>query len=827
MCAWVSVGQMKERTLGNRKMLRAVAETAVVVAALVTVAPASPAVGRMMETGQRGRAPGAEGDAAVLHTGWRIHPAGEHVPSGDLPLGGVLSPDGRHVLIANCGFGAHAIHILDMTTKERVARLPVARAWHGGAWMPDGQGFFVSGGIANPLNDIYRYEMRDGSWVRGQGLRLEGPKVSTACVSWIALSGDGRTLYATNLADNRLHVLDTVTGDTHARLEVGMRPVAGAVSRDGKRMFIANWGGSEVVSIGLTDPRRPVLKARWKVGPHPNAVALVDDARLFVSCGNDDTVYALDAGDGRQVERIRTSLKPHAALGSTPNALAYAAGRLYVANADNNNVCVVNVSRPGRSRVLGFIPTGWYPSAVVASRDGHRLLIGSGKGTGTRPNRARLPINPIVPAGFEYIGAQLNGLLSFVDAPDNARLARYTREVLALTPDGARTMRDAASGRRSPIPTRVGGRSPIRYVLYVIKENRTYDQVFGDIERGNGDPSLCLFGREVTPNQHALAEEFVLLDNLYCTGEVSADGHPWSTMAYATDHTQRSWVLRYSGKGSLPDAASMGDSASGFIWDACKAKGISYRSYGEYAGHPSLAGHHSLAYVGKEGPGSAPPGRDTDRADIFIREFKEFERTGTMPRFMVMSLGENHTNGTKPGSYTPKAMVASNDLALGRIVEAVTHSSLWPQFAIFVIEDDAQNGPDHVDSHRTTGLVISPYVRRGYVDSTMYSTSSMLRTMELILGLPPLTQHDASATPMHRCFTRTADVRPYRALPARINLEERNASNAYGAVQSARMDWSEYDRINEDELNRILWHSIKGPNVPYPAPVRTALVGVK
>ncbi len=784
-------------------------------------APGSTSAPRSAQT------PGTDGETTALHTGWRIRPAGDHVPSGDLPLGGVVSPDGKLALIANCGFGAHAVHVLDMTTKQRVARLPVARAWHGAVWMPDGRGFYVSGGIGNPQNDIYRFDMQDGTWVRGKGMRLDGPAVLTSCVSWLALSREGRTIYAANLSDNRLYALDTVTGETRSRIEVGIHPLAGAMATDGSRVYVANWGGGEIVSVSLAEPHAPTVEKRWKVGSHPNAVALVDDARLFVSCGNDDMVYALDVTDGRPMERIRTSLRPGGPLGSTPNALAYARGRLYVANADNNNVCVVDVSRPGRSRVLGFIPTGWYPSAVLAAPDGRRLLIGSGKGTGSRPNPARLPINPVVPAGFEYIGAQLNGLLSFVEVPDSRQLARYTRDVLALTPDGTEAIRAVTSGRRSPIPNRVGGRSPIRYVLYVIKENRTYDQVLGDMEGGNGDPSLCLFGRDVTPNQHALAEEFVLLDNLYCTGEVSADGHPWSTMAYATDHTQRAWVLRYSGKGNLPNAASMGDSTSGFIWEACKAKGISYRSYGEYAGHPSLDGHYSLEYVGKAGPGSAPPGRDTDRADIFIKEFKDFERTGTMPRFMVMSLGENHTNGTRPGSHTPKAMVASNDLALGRIVEAVSHSSLWPQFAIFVIEDDAQNGPDHVDSHRTVGQVISPYTRRRHRDSTMYSTSSMLRTMELILGLPPLTQHDATATPMHNCFTDKPDLRPFTALPARIDLDARNPASAYGAMQSAQMDWSEYDRINEDELNRILWHSIKGPHVPYPAPIRTALIGGK
>ncbi|NLH99587.1 MAG: hypothetical protein GX446_08850 [Chthonomonadales bacterium] len=781
---------------------------------------------RHPQTGATIRVPGQDRSASLLHTGWRIQPYGQHITSGDMPLGGAVSPDGKLAAIPNCGFGAHAVHVLDMATGQRVSRIPVARAWSGVAWSPDASRFYLSGGGGNPQSDVYCFERAGDRWERREGVRLAGPPIAAASISGLAVSEDGRILYVLNMADDRLYVVDLGSRETIASVETGRHPVACVLGDGGADLYVALWGSAEVVRVRVANPRSPVVTARWPVGSHPNSLIRDDGARLFVACGNEDAVDVLDSRSGARIERIRTAMNPRSLRGHTPNALAIAGGRLYVANADSNNVCVVDIRRSGRSRVLGFIPTGWYPSAILAAPNG-RILVGSGKGTGTRPNPARLPINPVVPAGFDYIGTQLSGLLSFFDAPDDRKLAELTRRVISLAPDPRTAMREQVAKGPSAIPTREGGRTPIRYVLYIIKENRTYDQVFGDIPSGNGDPNLCLFGREVTPNQHALAEEFVLLDNLYCTGEVSADGHPWSTMAYATDHTQRSWVLRYSAKGALPDRAGMGDSATGFIWEACKARGISYRSYGEYAGHATLEGHHSLAYVGKAGPGSAPPGRDTERADIFIREFREFERNGTMPRFMVMSLGENHTNGTRPGSYTPRAMVASNDLALGRIVEAVSKSTLWPQFAIFVIEDDAQNGPDHVDSHRTVGLVISPYAKRHHVESTMYSTTSMLRTMELILGLPPLNQHDAVATPMHACFTDRPDQRPYTALPARVDLEARNPSNAYGAARSAAMDWSEYDRINEDELNRILWHSIKGRNVPYPPPVRTALIGRK
>jgi hypothetical protein len=374
-------------------------------------------------------------------------------------------------------------------------------------------------------------------------------------------------------------------------------------------------------------------------------------------------------------------------------------------------------------------------------------------------------------------------------------------------------------------------------VIYIIKENRTYDQVLSDIPRGNRDPSLLMFGEEITPNHHKLANEFVLLDNLYCNGHVSADGHPWSTMAYNTDYIARNWALTYSRRLGIDDddEGSLTNAPSGYIWDACKRHGITYRSYGEYGGRvsqpdgtfrmdgrvPGLVGHvcpdYDLRIPGK------PRMRDTENVEVFLREFREFEKNNNLPRFIIMSLGEDHTQGTTPGAPTPQACVASNDLALGRLVEAVSKSKFWPEMAIFVIEDDAQNGPDHVDAHRTVGFVISPYVRRGHLDSTQYSTASMLRTIELILGLPPLSQFDAAATPMFESFTDQPDVRPYEHVPARIDLNARNAATAYGAERSMKMDFTEYDKIDDFELNEILWRAVKGVDAPLPPAVRRAI----
>ncbi len=771
--------------------------------------------------------PGRDGAVTVLHSGWRITPAGRHIVTGDMLLGGAVSPDGRTLAIVNSGYNANALHLVDLKTEKEFARVQLGRSWNGLAWAPDGQRIYVSAGIQNRLGDVHVVGKNElGQWVAGKPLHLAGEDPKTKGISGLALSADGLTLFVSNNTDGRLYLLDTATGITRASVEVGDHPGVCRLSRDGKKVYVALWSQSAVAVVDVGRLDVPMVEGRIATGAHPNDIVLGPDGRVYVSCGNADCVTIADSRTREAIETVRTSLTPKSPGGCTPNALALSPDgkTLYVANADVNYATVIDVSEPRRSRVAGFIPTGWYPTAAVVTPDGKRVVLCSGKGTGMGANMARKPIARDYVGGFAHIGRQLGGLISFVDVPNAQALAAYTRRVIANTPYRDELLKDTGVARTTAIPNKVGLACPIKYVLYIIKENRTYDQVFGDLPQGNGDPDLALFGREVTPNQHALAEQFVLLDNLYCSGEVSVDGHPWSTAAYVTDYVQRSWVLSYSAKGASKGGNAVGDPRTGFIWQACARKGLTYRSYGEYWNHPTLKGHVNEHYVGKVQHGQSPPGRDTDRADIFIAEFKEFERTGKVPRFMVMSLGENHTNGTRPGSHTPIAMVASNDVAVGKIVEAISHSSLWKQYAIFIIEDDAQNGPDHVNAHRTAGLVISPWVRRQAVDSTFYTTTSMLRTMELILGLPSMTEHDAAATPMFASFSDKADETPFQALPARVDLNAKNSASAYGATLSAKMDWSRYDNVDEDALNRILWHSIKGRNTPMPAPVRGAVV---
>ena len=408
-----------------------------------------------------------------------------------------------------------------------------------------------------------------------------------------------------------------------------------------------------------------------------------------------------------------------------------------------------------------------------------------------------------------------------------------------LRADAAPTGR--AREPNNPIPAKVGEASPIKHCIYIIKENRTYDQVFGDIREGNGDPALCIFPERVTPNHHALARQFVLLDNFYVDGEVSANGHEWSTAAYATDYVEKVWpqVYRHDGEHSkeavsgfqypAEGATPIAFPSSGYLWDRCREAGVSYRSYGEFIengrgrarpGHArvkGLEGHFDPLFRSFDLEYS-----DQRRADRFIEELKRFESEGEMPRLIILRLPNDHTAGTKRGAPTPTAYLADNDLALGRVVEAVSHGKFWKETAIFVLEDDAQNGPDHVDAHRSPALVVSPYTKRRHVDSSMYSTSSMLRTMELILGLKPMTQFDAAAQPMYGSFQAAADLTPFTHLPAGVSLDERNAAQAWGAAESAKMDFREADAADDQRLNEIIWRSVRGAGHPMPPPVRAA-----
>ncbi|HEV8580839.1 MAG TPA: alkaline phosphatase family protein [Thermoanaerobaculia bacterium] len=795
---------------------------------------------------KRPELPGREGGGVtLLPNGWRIAPAGRHITVGDLPLAMAESPDGRTLVVSNNGYSKPSLSVVDVNRFTVPATVPLENAWLGLAWHPDGRRLWVSGGGANTVNEL---RVTDKGLEPGTVVQLKQPS-EASFVGGLSISPDGKRLFAVHALGKLLSVVDLEAGKVVKEMELPAEGYTSLVSRDGTTLFVSLWGGARVL---LFDTASLTSKGEIAVGEHPNAMAFSQDGgRLFVACANTNAVWAVDLATRAAKEQISISLDPAAPPGSTPNGLGLSPDgkTLLVANADNNTVAVVDVSQPGKSAVRGFIPTGWYPTAAQFSRDGRRIYILSGKGLTSAANPRGSQPGIREPEG-QYIGELLQGSLSILSVPDEKKLAEYTRTVYRVTPyTAAGRLAPAGAPQGSPIPAKVGDPSPIKYVFYIIRENRTYDQVLGDIESGNGDPNLCLFGEEVTPNGHALAREFVLFDNFYVNAEVSYDGHSYSTGAYATDFTEKVWPFSYAGRGADYLIGVKGEPRNaygnitaplnGFLWDAALRAGVSVRSYGEFAVEKSGKQKEQDGKAGGpyEGAGGGLVGRvnpdyppydlkvpDARRVDAWLAEFRRFEKDGNLPRLSIFHLPSDHTAGTRPGFPTPRAMVAENDLALGRMVEAISKSRFWQESAIFVVQDDAQNGPDHVDAHRSVALVASPYARRGVVDSTLYTTAGMLRTIELILGLPPMSQYDAAATPMYGAFQATTDARPFTPREARIALDEMNAPNAWGAAASMAMNLEEADRAPDLELSEIVWKSVRGADSPMPPPVHAAFV---
>jgi YVTN family beta-propeller protein len=772
----------------------------------------------------------------LLFNGWGVTPAGDQVATSDLALKLVVAPDGKTLVGVHGGFTKHGVTVLDLGSRQ-TQFAPLKETWNGLAFAPDGKRFYVTGGDSG---DLHVFQYADGAATL-QTTTTPGKDLSGTFLAGVAVAPKTGKIFICNEGGNEIWVVSPETFAIETRIPVGEHPHTCVFGADKRTLYVSNWGGR---SVSVVDTEHLRKTREINVGRRPNDMALAPDGRLFVACSGDNTVHVIPTRKAEDLglaadrtrrlpegtrEIIGTSLYAEAPEGSTPDAVAVSPDgkTLFVANADNNDVMVVDISNSfsddvrrnneSVSIVEGFIPVGWYPSALAVSPDNKTLFVADGKGLASRANFPATVAHPTKlhrPPAFDYIGSTFAGAISLISRPDTARMAEYTAQVRRNSPYTPEQFQKAPITSDSVIPDHTGQPSAIKYILYIIKENRTYDQVFGDFvdargqKAGNGDPNLTMYGQNVTPNHHQIARDYVLLDNLYCNGEVSVDGHSWCDAAIATDYNQRSWILSYSQHGKIPGDDEMATPTAGYLWDLCKAHGVSFKNYGEMS-----------IRVPSANRGRWSAGRDMDRVKNWIDDLAEAEKTGVLPRFMIMSLGEDHTQGTKPGAFTPDAAVASNDLGLGRILEAATRSRFWNEMAIFVIEDDAQNGPDHVDAHRTAGLVASPYCKRGVVDSTFYTTASMVRTMELILGLPPLTQYDAGATPMFNSFTRTAQADVYKCLPEQVDLFAKNTPKSPGAKASAAMNFKEYDRAPEDELNRILWAAAKGIDTPYPTPI--------
>lgn len=794
----------------------------------------------------------------LLNSGWTLAPAGVQVPLDTLPMSTVLSKDGKFLVVLNGGYNPPSLLVLEVATMKEVSRTPVEDGWLGLTLSPDGSLLYVGGGSRAA---VYEFKFEGGKVQPARTFPIIAAESRTHrdFIGDVALSPDGRLIYAAGLFHDAVHVINPQSGRVIGRYPTGRRPYRILFHPDGKSYFVSSWADGAVYHhnadtgerLSVTrlgsHPTDMVWRARQKEDAQPEAedVSQPPHARLFVTAGNTNSVYVLSVSESKDVrlhETVNVAMRPRQPLGMTPSAVALDRdqSRLFVVCSDANAVAVVDVAGP-RSLVLGFVPTGWYPTAARVLPD-RRLVVLNGRGPRSFPNpQGPDPAARVAgshagdpPPVAQYVGRLQKGSASVIDPFDEAKLAEYTQTVLRNSPYRDELLQRVQIPAGNPVPATPGQPSPIRHVIYVVKENRTYDQVLGDLGKGNGDPSLTLFTEKISPNHHKLAREFVLFDNFYVNADVSADGHNWSTSAIAPDYVQKMWPNSYAGRRRHYDYEG-GEVAAlppaGYIWTNATAAGISLRNYGWWVSNtpkPAPDGQPQVASVRDPMLASSTNmnfrGFDLDYLDVkrmavFLKDLAEFERTGEMPRLILLRIGNDHTSGTAPGKYTPLAAMADNDAALGQLVEAVSKSRFWPTTAIFVLEDDAQNGPDHVDSHRAPAYVISPYTRRGIIDSSMYNTTSMLRTMELILGMRPMTHFDAAARPMWAAFANSPDPRPYEAAPPGVSLEERNPAVSATAARSNRLDLSEADKIDDEEMNDILWRALRGTEPP--APVRS------
>jgi YVTN family beta-propeller protein len=837
----------------------------------------------------------------VVPTNQVLRPAGKQITFPGRPVDLAFGDEGRTLVVKNMG----SLLFIDAASGQIKQTLELNKAKGEGIAQvmkeplaPDGKphapyrsgfsvvGLLVRGGrvYASDAEDYVHVAERqpDGSYKWGRAITVLPPRIGgLADPAGIAAAGDDG-LWVTCTRGNSVQWLNLASGQAEQVVPVGVAPYMVCSPRPG-RLYVTNWAGDpplpdepQALSSGTPvriDPRTGVadhgtvsvleaVPGRWRqvksipVGLHPSAIIASPHGRLlYVANANSDTVSVIDTRTDQVVETI--ACKPDAALpfGSGANALALSpdGAWLYVANGTNNCVAVIRLGQNGAetqggnlrgsSSLYGLIPTGWYPGALLLSPDGKTLFVANVKGLGSlsQPRPVAEGKNT-----HDFLGS-----VSIIDVPDADQLHRYTEHVNADNRLGyslAGLEKPRPGAKPVPVPARHGEPSVFKHVIYVIKENRSYDQILGDMKEGDGDPNLVMFGEEITPNQHALARQFTLFDNFYCSSALSATGHQWVNEAYVTDYLEKAFggfTRSYPVDGDDPLAFA----SSGFLWGNALAHKKTFRNYGEftkstfaprgttwsdvYADYrngtakvkitvrPNVKMVDPYTHAGYPGfPLTAP---DVYRAKVFLDELKRYEAADEFPDLVYIFLPCDHTTGTRPGYPVPRAMLADNDVALGQIVEGVTRSKFWPETCIFVVEDDPQFGFDHVDGHRSLTQVISPYTKRRFVDHANHNHTSVIKTIELILGLPPMNQFDLSASPFRSCFRDTPDLTPYRAVPNRVALDELNppleklrGAALEWAKKSLALDFDEADEADEDTLNRILWHATRGYDTPYP-----------
>ncbi len=765
-----------------------------------------------------------------LPNGWKLTPAGTSFPLGDLPLNMAVSPSSKYMAVTNNGQGIQTIELIDVQQKKKVDSIVVAKLWYGLQFSADEKYLYAAGGHDN---QVLKFELREGKLVLSDSIKLGKPWPERIGPSGIAIDDKRKMLYAVTRENKSLYIIDLNTKQTANVFGLDAEAYDCKMSRDGKELFISCWGCDKLLVFDLE-------KNRWKnpitVGDNPNEMLITPDGKyLFVCNANDNSVSVIEVKTKKVIETLDAALFPDSPSGSTPNSLAYdpSAKLLYIASADNNCLVAFDVSKPGNSFSIGFIPTGWYPTSVRLINK--QLWVSNGKGVESKanpfgPSPLRKKEEVIHHGGLtkdgsdvQYIGSLLKGTMSIIPVPSANVLKDYTKAVYSNSPYSA--YREGNVSNMSP-PIKTGKGSPVKYVFYIIKENRTYDQVLADVNGGNGDTTLLLFGKKYTPNQHALAESFVLLDNFYVNAEVSADGHNWSMGAYANDYLEKTWPTSYGARGGTyggEGEREIANNKNGFIWNNCNRYGVSYRTYGEFMNQekptiPILEGHNCPKF-----PSYSLAIRDTSRFYVWKKDFQTLLKNNQLPQFNTIRFGNDHTEGVRLGRPTPYAHVADNDLAVGMFIETLSQSTVWNESIVFILEDDAQNGADHVDAHRSPAYIAGGFIKRNFIDHTPYTTASVLRTIELLLGMEPMTQYDAAANPMWTCFSATPAPFSFRAIVPKVDLAEKNVAMNKWQKMSENFSFTKEDTNNDVEFNRVLWHGLKG-EIPFPGPTRAAFV---
>ncbi len=779
-----------------------------------------------------------------LPTGARLDPAGSSQDLGPLPLAMILSPDKSRVVVLMNGWRQQGIQVVDRANGSVLQTIPLPAVFLGVTFSPDGRSLYVSGGNQDV---IYRFDWSGGKAALADSIQLavkQPDHSGTRYPAGIGISPDGRTLYAAENLGDSLAVIDIASRRVVQRLATEKYPYGVVVGQDGL-VYVSAWGGWTVSAFQPRANGGLDLGTRIRVGRHPSAMTLSPNgSRLFVASGSTDKVSVIDTRSLRVVATLDDPSPAATGEGSTPNAIAISpdGGRAFIAEADNNAIAVFTLSAgtSGLATVstadalIGRIPVGWYPSAVEVDRNDLLVVNGKGRGTAANPGHWQ-PGQRMPPHTPDYTLGQINGTFTIVPAANASAsdLAAFSNRVA-----NANGWNVQKPDKKYP---------PFEHVIYIIKENRTYDQVFGDLRQADGDTSLLFFPRSVSPNHHALAERFGIFDRFFVNAEVSPDGHNWSTGAYVTDYAEKTIASNYSGRGRtydyqgtnrnvIPDD-DVSEPSSGYLWNLAERAGITYRDYGEFvsegddppgpaatvhtvATKKALIGHTNTAYSGWNL--DIP---DQARADVWIKEFQEFVQAGKMPALEILTLPNDHTSGASAGRPTPRAYMADNDLALGRIIEALSNSPFWKNTVVFVLEDDAQDGPDHIDSHRSPLLVISAY-NRGKVFHRYANTTDVVATIEDILGLGRMSQFDHFGRPLREIWETTPDLTPYIALRSIVPLDQKNPPRTALAEASKKLVLDKVDMADEDLFNRILWGAIKG-SAPYPGPTRMSALEAK